>query len=446
MKIIIAGAGGVGYHLAELLAVENQDITLIDTNAEVLENAAGHLDVLIVRGDAASLETLNNAQVQRAQLFLAVTTSEKTNLLSAILAKQLGAKQTVARVNNPEYVNPQQKERFQSLGIDNVISPLLLAAQEIERLLRRSSFTDLFEFEAGKVSIIGITVDQHSPLIGKTFQEIDQSTPTFLVRAIAMLRSGKTIIPNGDMTPHSGDHLFFVTKKENIDALTSYVGKSSRKVRKVMIAGGSPLAKSVAQILEKVYSVTLIDNDQNNCSHLVDCLQNALVVKGNPSNIDLLKEEGLEEMDVFLALTSNSETNIVSSLMATKMGLYKTIALVDNAIYTHISHSIGVDTIVNKKIIAANSIFRFVRKGKIKAITSLHGVDAEIIEFIVHRANQLTKKTIRDLHFPEDALIIGVVRNEEVFIPEGNSQLALNDKVIVLVKPNAIGKLEKLFR
>ena len=291
-----------------------------------------------------------------------------------------------------------------------------------------------------------LSLDRHSPLVGKTFREIDRSTPRFLIRAIAMLRSGETIIPHSDMVPRSGDHLYLVTQKESIDAVTSYVGKSLRKVKKVMIAGGSPLAKPVAQILEKDYSVTLIDQNRTSCKHLVECLHDTLVVKGNPSNIDLLKEEGLDEMDAFLSLTPNSETNIITSLMAKEAGIYKTIALVDNAVYTHISQNIGVDTIINKKILAANNIFRFVRKGKVEAITSLHGVDAEVIEFVVYKSNQLTKKPIRDLHLPGNALIVGVVRGDETFVPTGDFQMQLNDKVIVFAMPDAIGKLESLFK
>ncbi|HFA48585.1 MAG TPA: Trk system potassium transporter TrkA [Bacteroidetes bacterium] len=446
MKIIIAGAGDVGFHLAELLESENQDITLIDLDQEVLEHAATHLDVMTVRGDAASIEVLERADIQRAKLFLAVTTSEKTNLLAAILAKQMGVKKTVARVSNPEYLRRVQKEGFQKLGIDNLFSPHLLAAQEIERLLQRCSFTDIFEFEEGKISVIGFTVDSASPLVGKSLRQMNSNTSGFLIRAIAILRAGRTIIPHGDMVLASGDHLYLVTKNEYIDKLTAYVGKSLKKVKKVMIVGGSPLALPVAKILEDKYAVTLVEQDRAACKKLIERLHHTLVIKGDPSNIDLLREEGLGEMDAFISLTPNSETNIITSLMAKEEGLFKTIALVDNAVYTHISQNIGVDTIINKKIIAANNIFRFVRKGKIEAITSLHGVNAEVIEFVVHKQNQLTKKSLRNLRLPKKSLIAGVVRGKEAFIPDGDFQMQLNDKVIVFAMPGAIGKMEGLFQ
>ena len=446
MKIILAGAGEVGFHLAKLLESESQDITLIDTNAEVLENAAIHLDVMIIRGDCASISILLEADVNKAKLFIAVTTSEKTNLLSAMLAKQLGAKRTFARVNSSEYVKPIQLERFRKLGIDNLFSPVLLATKEIDRLLRRSSFTDLYNFEGGKISLLGVTIENNSPIVGKSFHEIDDQTPDYLFRVIALMRDGNTTLPNKKILYQSGDHLYLVAKQSAIDLVVNYLGMSDYKIKKVMISGGSLLAKSVAQLLEEDFSITLIDQSKERCKELISDLQHTLVIKGNPSNINLLQEEGLSNMDAFLSLTPNSEINMVTSLIAKEAGVHKTIALVDNAVYTHISQNIGIDTIINKKIIAANDIFRFVRKGKIKAITSLHGVNAEIIEFEVYKSNQLTKKQLKELPIPQNALVAAVIRGNESFIPTGSFKMEVNDKVIVFALPDSIGKLERLFR
>jgi len=212
-----------------------------------------------------------------------------------------------------------------------------------------------------------------------------------------------------------------------------------------MIIGGSDLAYATARRLEREYNVTLIEKDGEKCKLLCEELSNTLIVKGDPSNIDMLEEEGLNRMDAFIALSSNPETNIVSSLTAKNKGVHKTIALVENKEYTHISQNIGVDTLINKKLIAANNIFRYVRKGRIEAITSLHGVDAEVIEFVVQRKNRLTKKPLRDQHFPQASLIGGVIRGDESFLPEGDFQLEVGDKVIVFALPEAIGKIEKMF-
>lgn len=445
MKIIIAGAGAVGFHLAELLSKENQDITLIDSDSRVLEHAATHLDVMTLRGDATSTSVLKEAQASTANLFIAVTTSESTNLLLAILAKQAGAKKTIARVNNPEYFEPTQLESFESLGIDSLISPQLLAAQEIDRLLKQGSCTDVFDFENGKISVVGFTLDNNCPLINKTIYEIDQAN-AFDFRGVSILRGYQTIIPRGNTVLEKGDHLYIAAEHKNIDKALSFAGKQLKPIRRVMIIGGTPLALQTARLLEKQYEVSLILSDKEMGKRFVEKLHNTLVIHADASNIDVLKEEGIKRMDAFIALTPNSETNIITSLMAEELGVYKTIALVEDVNYTHISKNIGVDTIINKKLIAANKIFRFIRKGKIKEITSLNGVNAEIIEFEIHKKNRLLKHPIKDLHLPEKSIIAGVIRGEESHIPDGDFMFQIHDKVIVFAQPEAIHQVEELFK
>jgi trk system potassium uptake protein TrkA len=446
MKIVIAGAGDVGFHLAELLAFENQDIVVIDTDQDVLDVVTSHLDVLTLKGDSTSIETLQQAEANRADLVLAVTTSETTNLVTTILAKKMGAKQTIARVSNQEYLAEDQREMFRELGVDNLISPTLLAAEEIARLLRQSSFTDVFEFEDGKISLVGITLDDYSPLVNLQLAEMPDFTSEMSLRPIAILRGHSTIIPRGDTVLHRNDHVYFITKKGQIDTLKRIVDRQQTPIRKVMILGGSPLGRATAKRLEKTYSVTLVDRDKECCQMMAEGLENTLVINGDYSNFDLLGEEGLGNMDALIALTDNSETNIIACLTAKNFGVNKTIAQVENKEYVHISQNIGVDTLINKRLIAANNIFRYVRKGKIEAITSLHGVDAEIIEYAIHRNNQLTRKPLKDLHFPDTALVGGVIRGNESLIPDGEFQLQVDDKVIIFALPQAIHRLEQLFR
>ena len=446
MNIIIAGAGDVGFHLAELLSVENKDIILIDTNKEVLDYAASHLDVLTLRGDSSSIDILKQATAYKAKLVLAVTTSEKNNLVTAILAKKLGAKQTIARVSSTEYLSDEQREIFQELGIDSLISPRLLAAREILRLIKQCSFTDIFEFEGGKINLVGITLPNNSNLLNRPLSHVLNLESEVALRPIAILRGQRTIIPNESTIMLRNDHIYFVTKKENIETLENIIGKKKVNVKNVMIAGGTGLALETARILEKDYNVTLFEKDKDTCKWLAEQLNNTLIINGETSNIDLMVEEGLENMDAFLALTPNSETNIITCLTAKNHGVYKTIAQVEQKEYTFISQDIGVDTLINKKLIAANNIFRFVRKGQVEAITSLHGVDAEIIEYIVHKNNQLTKKPIKQLPLPKKTLIAGIVRGEESIFPTEDFQLQMDDRVIIFALPEAIGKLEKLFR
>jgi trk system potassium uptake protein TrkA len=431
MKIVIAGAGDVGFHLAELLSIENLDIILIDLEQEVLDYAGTHLDVLTLRGDCASLDLLEQAQVRQAKLFLAVTTSEKTNLVSAILAKKLGARQVIARVNNPEYLCGEQKEIFKELGIDILMSPVQLAANEIERLINRCTFTDLFEFEDGKISLAGLTLRKNSPLLDMKVKDLKNVQPQSTLRPIAILRGHETIIPKGDTVLKRNDHIYFITKKDEIEELELLLGEKRKDIRKVMIIGGDKLSVSTALILEKKHQVILIVKNKEKAIELSEVLHSTLIIRGDYSNIELLKEEGLSNMDAFIALTENSETNIIASLTAKNYGVFKTIAQVENKEYIHLSQNIGVDTLINKKLIAANNIFRFVRKGKIEAVTSLHGVDAEVIEFIIHKENRTTRKPIKELHFPQTAIIGGVIRGEDSLTPDGNFQLQVGDKVVV---------------
>jgi len=446
MKIIIAGAGNLGFHLAELLSFENQDITLIDDNQEVLDYASAHLDVLTIRGDASSIRVLKDAGVEAARLVLAVTTSENTNLMTASIAKKLGARQTVARVNKTECLEGGNRELYESMGVDSIFSPSQLAAKEIMRLVNRCTFTDIFEFEDGKISLFGITLDDFSPLVNVQLSQWKKLNTDDSVRPIAILRGGNTIIPHGDVVLMRNDHVYFITKKDKVDDVEKLVGSKKVKVKNIMILGGSPLAYETAKLMEDDFSVTLIEGSKDRCKHLAEQLHNTLIINGKADNIDLLIEEGLERMDVFIALTPNSETNIIASLTAKNHGVYKTIAQVENKEYTSISQNIGVDTLINKKLIAANNIFRFVRKGRVEAITGLHGVDAEVIEFVITKNNQLTRKPLKDLHFPKSALIGGVIRGEESLIPDGDFQMQLDDKVIVFALPEAIGRMEKMFQ
>lgn len=445
MKIVIAGAGGIGFHLAKLLASAQQDIILIDSNQDVLDYASQHLDVRTVFGDSSSIQVLKDAEIHRANLFLAVTTLENNNIISCILAKKLGARQTIARINNISNLQKEYTQTFKDLGVDKIISPSLLAAQEITRLLELCQVTDSFDFEDGKISLLGVTLDEDSVYNNKTIEEI-QRYKQVDYNPIAILRGTETILPRPGSRLRRGDHVYFLAKKKDVDKLLEIIGKDIKKIKTVMIVGGNEISLQVAKSLEYDYRITIVEQDEKICKYLTQQLNNTLIIKGDPSNIELLKEEGLASMDAFIALTPNSETNIITSLMAESAGVFKTIALVDNTDYTHISQNIGVDTLINKKLIAANYIFRFVRKGKIEAITSLHGVDAEVIEFTIQKENRITKNNLRNLKFPENALIGGVIRGKESIIPTGDFTLQLNDKVIVIAMPDAIGKVEEMFR
>ncbi|MGB4840660.1 MAG: Trk system potassium transporter TrkA [Saprospiraceae bacterium] len=445
MKIVIAGAGGIGFHLAKLLSSAQHDIIIIDSNRDVLDYAQSHLDVQTVYGDASSITLLKDINLDAVSIFLAVTTRENDNLMACSIAKKLGAKQTIARINNISNLEKEAKNIFRELGVDKIISPSLLASQEILRLLEFSQVTDSFDFENGKVSLIGLKIEEYSFYEGKTIEQIKKYKSTSH-SPVAILRGNETILPRANTIMRRGDHIYFIINKSEVDDLLEMIGKPSRKIKSIMFIGGNVISLTAAKKLEYQYNISIIEENEKQCKILLDELNNTLVIKGDPSNIELLKEEGLEKIDAFIAVTPNSETNIITSLMAENLGVYKTIALVENLDYTHISQNIGVDTMINKKIIAANNIFRYVRKGKVEAIASLHGVDAEVIEYAIHKESRLTRLTLKHLKLPSQTIIGAVIRGDDTIIPTGDFILQLHDKVIVLALPGAIGRIEDIFR
>jgi trk system potassium uptake protein len=446
MRIVIAGAGDIGSHLAQLMTYEDKDIVLIDKDPEILDLASSKLDILTIEGDATSIEKLKEAGTADARLFLAVTTSEQSNIISAILAKKMGAKLCIARVGNEEYLTEQNLSFFKQLGIDNLICPDKLAAEEINRLVHNFQFSDISTFEQDKISLIGFTIGPGSRLCNMALKNMSEHSDLEMVRIVAVIRDHQTIIPNGNTVIRNNDHVYIITDKEHCKTIDELTGEAKQNVKKIMILGDSPLAFLTAKALEKEYQVHIIGSDGEKCRIMADKLDSStMVVKGSYRNIDFLESEGLAQKDMLIALTGNSETNIISCLSAKNRGVYKTLAQVENKEYTFISQDIGVDTLINTKLIAASEIFRYIRKGQVEAIKTLHGTDAELMQYVVRVENQLTKKPIKDINFPETAIIGIVMRGESFIIPTGECQLKLGDKVLLFALPDAIKKIEKLF-
>ena len=445
MRVIIAGVGNVGYHLAKLLCAEGQDITLIDMAQEKLKTASNQVDAAIIKGNSTSYSVLEEAGVSEADLLIAVTDSEDANITTAIIAKHLGAKRTIARINNTEFLYQKDKLNLQHLGIDEIISPESQAAKEIKRLLKEVALTDSFEFEKGLLSLIGVNIDDKSPLKGKSMLEVAKLNPDQTFMTVAILRNNETIIPYGDTRFEINDHAYFVAQPDGIEKLLFLTGKKKQGVQSIMILGGSRVGFRAAKLLSKLYDVKLIEQNPDKCFELADELPEVMVINGDGRNVELLQEESISEMDAFIAVTGDSETNIISCLVAKNNGVKKTIAMVENMDYIHLSQNIGVDTMINKKLIAANFIFRHVRQGEIVAITSIHGVDAEILEFEVKQDSKITAHQLRNLQFPKNAIIGGVIRDGQGFTTPGNFRFQPKDRVVVLTKPECIQKVESYF-
>lgn len=446
MRIIIAGAGEMGFHLAKLLAAEEHDIVIVDTNSEVLEHVSSYLDVSTIKGSSSSPNILKEAGVVKADLLISVTSIEEINIATCIIGKNLGAKKTIARISNIELLHQREELNLKGMGIDEVISPASLAAKEIKRLLKKTALTDTFEFEKGTLTLVGITIDKNSELANKTLTESAYLNPDQNFTTVAILRDNKTIIPHGENKFIEGDHAYFISEPAGIAAVTNLSGRESVEIKNLMILGGSKVGVHTARLLSKKYNIKLIESDKEKCHKLAEELPDTMIINGDGRDINLLKEENIDSIDAFIALTENSETNIMSSLVAKNNGVKKSISLVENMDYIHLSQSIGVNTLINKKLIAANFIFRYVRKGEIVDLTSIHGVDAEILEFEIGETAKILEEELKDLDFPKGAIVGGVIRGGKGIAVRGNFEFLPKDKVVVLSMPGCIKKVESFFK
>jgi trk system potassium uptake protein len=446
MRIIIVGAGDVGYHLAKRMAQERQDITLIDLDQEKLKYVSGSLDIAAIKGNSTSFFVLEEANISRADLVIAVTNSEAANLATCMIAKHLGAKKTIARITNVEFLLHKDKLDLARLGVDELISPESLAAREIKRLLKEAVLTDTFEFDRGSLTLLGLHIDEKCQLNNKTLADLGTEfiDPNFVT--VAILRNNQTLIPHGKTKFQTNDHAYFVAIPEGVERLLDISGQERGEIENVMIMGGSKIGYHAARRLSHRYNIKLIERDRDRAMELADMLPQTLVINGDCSNVSLLKDEGIQDTDAFIAVTGNSETNIISCLMAKNYGVQKTIALVENMDYIHISQNIGVDTMINKKLIAANFISRYIRQGDVISLAGIHGVDAELLEFEVKDNSKITKAELKDLDFPKSAIVGGVVRNGKGYTVLGNFKFQSRDRVVVLSTPDNIHKVESFFK
>ena len=446
MKIIIAGAGDVGSHLAKLLSSEFHDIYLIDKNEERLNSISSQFDVFTIPGDAKSVEIMEQKLISTCDLLIAVTSSEETNMLICILGRKLGAKHTIARINDDNIIKENKEHFYNDLGINTLISPTHLASLEIKRLIHQSAFTDDIEFEQGKLTVFGISLSGNSILINKTVRESADLNPNLTFKPLALHRDNLTLLVSGETILKENDIVYFISLKESIDNIIKICGKHKFKVKDIMIIGGSRIGLNTAELLEKDFRVTLVEKDKKRCEEMASTLKSTLVVNINGHDVKMLEEEGLTETDALVSVTADSEMNIMTSLVGKSHGIKKTIARIENFDYINLSQSIGVDTLINKKIIAADNIFKFVRKGNVSSVANLHGTDAEIIEFIVKSGTKITKKPLNHLNFPNLSKIAGVIRDGNPIIPFGDFQLQENDQTIVFSLTESIKKIEEFFQ
>lgn len=444
MKIIIAGSGEVGYYLAQLLEKKYRDIVMIDVEKEKLGMVEKELGIATVQGDSTSYATLQCAGVIRADLLISVTSDEAANLTTCIIGKKLGAKFTIARISNLEYLKSKNILDLKDLGIDDLISPESLAAREIKKVLKTPVITEAMDIRDGALSLFGVNLDDGAAVIDKAISETATLIPDNSFMVVAVHRKNETIIPNGQTVLRKGDHLYFVSTPDNKEKVLEYAGKKAIQIKNVMIIGGSRTGKYTAMKLSQIYNVKLIEKDPNRCNYLAKLIPKVQIVQGDGTDIQLLSDEHLNLYDAIIAVTGNSETNIFTSMIAREAGVKKTIAMVDNLGLVDYLHKIGIDTFLNKKIAAANFIFQTVHKGS--ELSQLYGINAEIHEFIIKEKSKFVQKSIKELSIPENSIFIGVVRNNKGLITLGNLKLEAGDTALVLTLPENIQKISSIFK
>lgn len=445
MKIVIAGAGEMGSHLAKMLSGNTHDITIIDSDPKLLADVAGVADVITVEGDSTTFAALRKASVRKCDLFIAVNHVENDNVVAAMLAKQLGAKKSIARIDNNEYLEPNNKEIFINMGIDYLFYPEKVAAQEVINLLGHTSTTEYVDFSNGRLSLVVFRLDATSSLIGRElFRPVEEGVE-LSYRTVAISRAGQTIIARPDEHFMEDDTVYIIARQDAVKEVMEFSGHTNVAIKNMMILGGSRIGIRIATELQDEMNIKLIDYNAEKAYKLAEVLDKTLIINEDGRHIEAMLEENLSNMDAFVAVTGRSETNILASMFAKRMGVKKVIAEVENLDYIDLAESIGIDTIINKKLITASNIFRFTMATDVQAIKYLTGSEAEVLEFIVRPNSPATKASIKDLRLPPDTIVGGVVRGDKVFIASGEMELHAYDRVVVFSMPDSISKIGYYF-
>ncbi|MDH6306638.1 trk system potassium uptake protein TrkA [Parabacteroides sp. PF5-5] len=444
MKIVIAGAGEVGTYLAKMLAQENLDIILMDPDEERLQFPTSGAEILPMVGNPTSPRDLNEAGIKNADLFVSVTPEESTNIAACILATNLGAHKTFARINNFEYLLPKNKELLESLGISFMIYPEMLAAREIVTAIKRPWTRQYFELSGGAIILIGVKIRENSQLVNMKLAELPGENKSFHI--VAIKRKNETIIPRGSDQVLPGDLVFFTTTKEHIKDIQIQAGKANPEVKKIFIMGGSRIALRACQYLPGNIRIKVIELNKEKSHRIAEVVpSNVLIINGDGRNLDLLIQEGIKDAQAFVALTENESTNILACLAAKRYGVVKTIAKIENLDYIPLAESMDIGAVINKKLIAASHIYQFLLDADVSNVKSLAFASADVAELVARPNSKITRKPVKDLSLPKDLTLGGLIRDGEPMMINGNTQIQAYDNVVVFCMDTAIRKLEDYF-
>lgn len=447
MKIVIAGAGAVGTHLARLMSRDHQDCVLIDEDSQRLEGLDSECDIMTLQGSPTSIATLKEAGAQGADLFVAVTPFESRNMTACIMAHAIGAGKTVARIDNYEYMAPKLQPFFAKLGIDSLIYPEVLAAIDINNGLKMSWVRQRWDVHGGALVMLGIKMRTGCQILNQPLRDL--CGPDDPYHIVAIKRDTETIIPGGNDELRLNDLAYFMTTKDYIPYIRKIVGKEDyADVKNVIIMGGGKTSVRAALTAPKYLDIKIIETDEQRCRRLNELLADTdtMVIRGDGRNINLLMEEGIKNTQAFVALTDNAETNILACLTAKRLGVRKTIAMVENLDYVDMAEELDIGTIINKKTIAASHIYQMMLNAKVSNLRSLMMVDADVAEFTAEAGSPVTRKPVKSLGLPFGVAIGGLVRNDVGMLVNGNSQIEAGDTVMVFCHEQKMNKVEKYFK
>lgn len=443
MKIVIGGAGEVGSHLAKLLSREDQDIILIDKDPDKLAPLDANYNLMTLCGNPTSFDTLRRAGVEKCDLFVGVTPYETENVTACAIARALGAKKTVARIDNYEYIEKRNREFFHKIGVQDTIYPEYLAALEMRTALSKTWVRCWFELHDGELIVVGVKVRENASIIGMKLRDLTFTHHNFHVSAIK--RRHETIIPRGDDEVRVNDILYFTTTKEHADDLRELCGKKQTKVKNVMIMGGGRITIRLANLVGSIYNIKIIDNDINVCRRLPERCPNCEIIHGDARDIEVLAEENITDMDAFIALSDSSETNILACMTAKEFGVPKTIAQVENLQFVSEAENLNIGTIINKKLIASSKIFQLLLDADVESSKFMALADAEVAEFEVREGAKITRGPIRSIKMNHDMTIAGLIRDGHGMLVSGNTEIQAGDHVVIFCLSGALHSIEKLF-
>lgn len=443
MRIVIAGAGEVGIHLAKMLSREELDVILVDSNEEVLSEIENNYNLSAIAGSPTSFNTLKRAGINEADLFLAVTPYETRNIVACTIASSLGAKKTVARIDNFEYLNEESRKHFKTMGVDDLIYPEKLACEEVIAAMRHTWARSWFELHDGALILVAVKLRDSASILNRKLYELTSTSNLFHIAAIK--RHNHTIIPRGNDEVLLGDIVYFTTTPEYVEGIRMLCGKQQVDVKNIIILGGSRIAIRISNMVGDDVKIKLIEKDRDKSYRLVEKMRNTTIIQGDARDEELLSEVGISDTDMFIALSDSSETNILACLTAKQMGVPRTVAEVEDIQYITVAENLNIGTVINKKLIAASHIFQLLLDSDSSNAKCLALADAEVVELVAKPGSKITRRPVKELNLPADITLGGVIHNGVGTIVSGNTQIEANDHVLVFCLDTALSKLDRWF-